>query len=68
MPGTVLRGVRIRKDLDDWFNENFPWRGMLPQFVNACLEKFRAEWGDKPVPTPDQIAAKVAKAVITERY
>jgi hypothetical protein len=51
--GTVLRSVRVDKDLADWFESRFPWRGSLPQFLNAALAQFKGEWGDRP--TPDEV-------------
>jgi hypothetical protein len=47
---TVLRSLRLNAELDAWFNENFPWRGSLPQFVNAAIEAFKKEYGDRLPP------------------
>ncbi len=46
----VLRPVRIDRELDEWFNATFPWRGSLPQFINRALAEFRREWGDRTPP------------------
>jgi len=66
MAKTVLRGVRVRSDLDEWFNKTLPWRGTLPQFVNACLEEFRRQWGTQA--TPHQAVPTVISALMEKRY
>lgn len=45
--GTVPRSVRLDKENAEWFDRNFPWRGSLPQFLNAAITHFRKEWGDR---------------------
>lgn len=47
---SVLRSVRVDEDLAKWFDEQFPWRGSLPQFLNAALAAFKEEWGDRKPP------------------
>lgn len=47
---TVLRSLRLDAELDSWFSEQFPWRGSLPQFVNAALAAFKDELGDRLPP------------------
>lgn len=47
---SVLRSVRVEKDLSDWFDEQFPWRGSFPSFVEAALKAFKEEWGETKPP------------------
>lgn len=47
---TVLRPVRVNKDLNEWFDQKFSWRGAFPSFVNDCLAELQESWGDQPSP------------------
>lgn len=60
MSNTVLRSVRIEEELDKWFNDHFPWRGSLPQFINEALRSFKDEWGDR-LPPHEVLEKAIAK-------
>lgn len=47
---SVYRPVRVDAELSEWFDNQFPWRGSFPQFVNEALAAFRQEWGDREPP------------------
>lgn len=47
---STLRSVRVDKDLNDWFEAQFPWRGSFPQFINEALAAFKEEYGNTPPP------------------
>ena len=51
--GAVPRSIRVERELAEWFDKQFPWRGSFPQFVNAALSHFKQEWGDRE--TSDEV-------------
>lgn len=63
MTSTVLRSIRVEKELMDWFEENFPWRGSFPGFINHALAEFRKQYGDRlpPGKVVDKAMAELVK-------
>ena len=55
MSGTVSKPIRVDKDLAEWFDSNFPWRGSFPQFVGAALAEFKKEWEKEGRKAPHEL-------------
>ena len=49
-PSTTERSVRLDSENLQWFDQTFPWRGSLSQFLNQVLAEYREAWGEHPAP------------------
>ena len=56
---TLFRPIRVNKELSDWFDSKFSWRGAFPGFVNDCLRELQQEWGDRA--SPNELVPEIVR-------